>query len=185
MKNTRASLALIAVSLLLPGIAAAHEYSSVEGGVLDRDDDSDLGVRMAGSAALAPPLALFGEVVDSGNYSQISAGAMFHAPLDYNVDLNLGGSMEAVDRGRADDTGLGVRAGLRWFVPQTRGLELNPELRQVYVFNDTITSVRGNALFPVTRNFQLQGALQAGDEDRVEFGMRYSFLPGSGSQRSY
>ena len=184
MKNLRASVALIAASLLLPGIAAAHGYTYVDGGVFDRNDDSDLGIRMAGSAGLAPPLALFGEVADSGPYSQLSAGAMFHAPIGSGVDFNLGGSMEAVDYGRADDVGLGLRVGLRWLVPETRGFELNPELRQVYVFNDTITSLRANALFAVNRNFDLQGALQAGDDDRIEFGMRYSFTPYD-AQRSY
>ena len=185
MKRYSLSRTLIAAGLLLPGAALAHTYTYVDGGVVDRTDDSGLGVRMAGSAGLAPPLALFGEIVDSGNYSQLSAGAMFHAPIDPAVDFTLGGSMEAVDRGRADDVGLGARIGLRWRVAQTRGFELNPELRQVYVFNDTITSVRGNALFPMSRNFHLQGALQAGDEDRIEFGMRYSFLPRTGGQRSY
>jgi hypothetical protein len=185
MKRTRALLALLATGLL-PGLAAAHSYTYVDGGVMDRNDDADLGIRMAGSAGLTPPLALFGEVVDSGNYSQLSAGAMFHAPVNYAVDLNLGGSIENVDTGRNEDTGLGLRLGMRWMVPQARGFELNPELRQVFVFNDTVTSVRGNALFPVTPNFQLQGALQAGDEDRIEFGMRYSFLPyGSTQQPTY
>lgn len=184
MKYPRFLFAALAAGLALSGPAAAHTYSWLDGGVLDRND-SDLGVRMAGSAALTPPVALFGEVVDVDNYSQLSAGAMFHAPIDPAVDFTAGASLEVVDRGRADDTGLGLRAGLRWFVPQTRGLEINPELRHVMVFENAITSVRGNALFPVSRNFQLQGALQAGDEDRIEFGMRYTFTPTSYPQQTY
>jgi len=184
MKYALSSFAVIAASLLLPGMAAAHPYTFVDGGVLDRED-SDLGVRLAGSAGLTPPVALFGEVVDAGTYEQLSAGAMFHTPLNAALDFTVGGSLEAVDAGRADDLGLGARMGLRWFVPQSRGLELNPEIRQVYVFNDAITSVRANALFAVSRELHLQGALQAGDDDRIEFGMRYNFVPRARAQQSY
>lgn len=45
--------------------------------------------------------------------------------------------------------------------------------------------MRANALFPVTREFHLQGALQAGDDDRVEFGMRYNFMPRDSAPPSY
>lgn len=177
MKLTSRLLTCIAAGLLLPGIATAqHPYTYLDGGVLDRED-SDLGIRLGASAGLTPPVALFGEIVDADEYEQLSAGALFHTPLTSAVDFLAGGSMEAVDAGREDDVGLGVRAGVRWFVPQTRGFELNPEIRQVWVFDDAITSMRANALFPVSREFHLQGALQAGDDDRIEFGMRYNFMP--------
>ena len=186
MKLTRISFATLAASLLLPGLAAAHDYTYVDGGVLDRDGADDLGIRMAGSAGLTPPLAVFGELVDTGPFSQFSAGLMLHTSISPAVDFTAGGSMEAVDTGRRDDVGLGARFGMRWFVPETRGLELNPELRHVRVFDTSITSVRFNGLLPMTPNLHLQGALQAGDDDRIEFGMRYSFVPyGSRAQRSY
>lgn len=178
MKRTNVVAVIIgATGLLLSAAASAHDYTSIEGGVLDRDGDDDMGIRMAGSAGVWEPVALFGEVVDTGPYSQLSAGALFHAPIDYAVDFTAGGSLEMVDRGRFDDTGLGARVGLRWQVPSTRPFELNPELRHVRVFNSSITSVRANALLALTQAFHLQGALQAGDDDRIEIGMRYSFLP--------
>lgn len=181
MKRTNVVAVMIgATGLLLSAAASAHQYTWVDGGVLDRDGDDDMGIRMAGSAAVSQPVALFGEVVDTGPYSQLSAGAMFHTPLDSAVDFTMGGSLEAVDTGRRDDTGLGARIGLRWAVPATRGFELNPELRHVMVFDSSITSVRANALLALTQAFHLQGALQAGDDDRIEIGMRYSFLPYGG-----
>lgn len=184
MKLTRklqAALLFAATGLLLPGLSTASEYVFVDGGVVDRDASTGIGVRMAGSAALTSPIALFGEVVDDDTYSQLSAGALFHTRIASNVDFNAGGSLEMVDNGATDDTGLGARMGVRWLVPQARGLELGPEVRHVRVFNQDIVSVRGNALFPLTRNLLMQGAVQGGDDDRVEVGMRYNFGPRRGS----
>lgn len=165
-------VAILAAGLALP--AAAAEYGFVDGGVVDRDG-SDMGVRLAGSADLTRPVAAFAEVVDAGVYEQLSAGLLYHVPVGTGVDFNVGGSLEAVDAGNRDDTGFGARAGFRWRAPQTRGLELSPEVRHVMVFDNSITSIRASALFPVSRQFRMMGALQGGDDDRVELGMRYSF----------
>lgn len=172
MKLKPVVLAMMAAGLSLP--VAAADYRYLDGGVVDRDG-SDMGLRMAGSGELTPPLAAFGEIVDAGQYEQLSAGLMFHTPFGPGVDFNAGASLEAVDTGRNDDTGLGARAGLRWLVPESRGLELSPEVRHVMVFNDVITSVRAGALFPIAPRFHMLGALQAGDDDRIELGLRYSF----------
>lgn len=182
MKLKPVVMALMTAGLALP--AAAADYRYLDGGVVDRDG-SDTGVRMAGSGELTPPLAAFGEVVDAGQYEQLSAGLMFHTPFATGLDFNAGATLEAVDTGNRDDTGYGARAGLRWHVPQSNGLELNPEVRHVVVFNDVITSFRAGALFPVAPRFNLLGALQAGDDDRVELGMRYSFGAPSGTRSSY
>ena len=172
-----AALLLTAVGLMLPGVASAIDYRWVDGGIVDRDASNGLGARIAGSAALTTPLAAFGEIVDDDEFTQVSAGALFHAPINMNLDFNVGGSVEIVETGAEDDTGLGARMGLRWLVPESRGLELSPEVRHVMVFNTSSTSLRANALFPVSRNLLLQGELQGGDDDRVEIGMRYSFSP--------
>jgi hypothetical protein len=172
MKLKTLVLAVMAAGLAMP--VAAADYRFLDGGVVDRDG-SDMGVRLAGSADVTYPVAVFGEVIDAGVYEQLSAGLMYHAPVGTGLDFNVGGSLEAVDAGTADDTGLGVRAGLRWFVPETRGLELSPEVRHVMVFDSSITSIRAAALFPMTRQMLLQGALQGGDDDRVEVGLRYNF----------
>ena len=182
MKLKPVVLAMMAVGLALP--AAAADYRYLDGGVVDRDG-SDTGVRMAGSGELTAPLAAFGEVVDAGQYEQLSAGLMFHTPFATGLDFNAGATLEAVDTGGQDDTGYGARAGLRWQVPQSNGLELNPEVRHVVVFNDVITSFRAGALFPVAPRFNLLGALQAGDDDRVELGMRYSFGTPRNTRPSY
>jgi len=182
MKLKPVVMALMAVGLALP--AAAADYRYMDGGVVDRDG-SDMGLRMAGSGELTPPLAAFGEVIDAGQYEQLSAGLMFHTPFDTRVDFFAGASLEAVDAGNQDDTGYGARAGLRWSVPETRGLELSPEVRHLVVFNDVITSFRAGALYPVAPRFNLLGALQAGDDDRVELGMRYSFGTPSNARSSY
>lgn len=160
----------------LPAAATEGAYSFLDGGVVDRDG-SDMGVRIGGSAEVSYPVALFGEVVDAGEFEQLSVGALYHTRVGQGLDFNAGGSLEAVDAGNQDDTGLGVRAGLRWFVPDARGLELGPEVRHVMVFDSSITSIRANALFPVSPRLNLQGALQGGDDDRVEVGLRYDFGP--------
>jgi hypothetical protein len=129
---------------------------------------------------------VFGEIVDAGAYEQLSAGAMFHTPIAQGLDFNVGGSLEAIDAGNQDDTGIGGRAGLRWSVPDTRGLELSPEVRHVRIFDTSITSIRAAALFPVSRQLLMQGALQGGDDDRVELGVRYNFgAPAAGSTPTY
>ena len=173
----------LTAALLLPGTAAALDYRYVDGGFVDRDTSTGLGVRMAGSAALTPPLALFGEVVDDDQFTQVSAGALFHTPIDSQLDFNAGGSVEIIDTGAGDDTGLGARMGLRWMVPDTRGLELSPEVRHV-VFDNSITVLRANALYPLTRNLLMQGALQGGDDDRIEIGVRYTFGSTPSSRRA-
>lgn len=172
MKLKPCVFAVMAAGLALPAAAYDGAYSFLDGGVLDRDG-SDMGVRLAGSADVSYPVAVFGEVVDAGAYEQLSAGALYHTPVSPDVDFNVGGSLEAVNAGNQDDTGLGVRAGLRWRVAQTRGLELSPEVRHVMVFDSSITSIRASALFPVAARLRLLGALQGGDDDRVEFGLRY------------
>ncbi len=169
---------ICAASLLLPAAAAAHNYNYVDGGFLARDagPDDDAGIHLSGSADIERPVALFGEYTDTGEFSHLSAGAMFHAPLTHVLDFTVGGSLESVDQGRRDDVGFGLRGGLRWQVLPSR-LELNPEMRHLRVFDDTRTSLRGNALYRVVPRLDLQGAVQAGDDDLVELGLRYNFGP--------
>lgn len=99
----------LTAALLLPGTAAALDYRYLDGGFVDRDTSTGLGVRMAGSAALAPPLALFGEVADDDQFTQVSAGALFHTTIGTQLQLDhLGARQRAVpdyaqpaDAGRA------------------------------------------------------------------------------------
>lgn len=177
--------ALGALCLLLPAVAAAHDYSYVEGGFVNHDrgrrtPGDDNGFRLAGSLDIGvAPLALIGEYVDTGDFSQLTAGLIFHTPLSKVLDLNAGASLERVDTGRDDDFGLGLRGGVRWLVlpsPRTfERLEATAELRQLFVFSDTSTSLRAGALYRIADNLDAQGAVQAGDDDRVEVGVRYYF----------
>jgi hypothetical protein len=179
MNNKLNKVALIlAAPLLFPTLAAAHNYTYVEGGFIDRDTglDRDAGFRIAGSANVASPIALFGEYADTGDFSQLSAGALFHTPLNSVLDLVAGGSIEHADTGSRDDTGFGIRGGVRWQLIAAR-LELNPEIRHVDVLDDSGTSVRLAALYRVARRLDVQGAVQGGDDDRFELGLRYNFGP--------
>lgn len=162
----------------LPLAAAAHNYTYLEGGFLHRDfgDEDDSGFRIAGSADVAPPFALFGEYGDTGPLEQFSAGGLFHMPINNALDFTAGASVEHADAGPVDDTGYGLRAGLRWQFAGTR-LEVDPELRYVDVFGDDGTSLRVAGLFAVAQNVDLQGAVQGGDDDRFELGLRYNFGP--------
>lgn len=170
---------ILAMSLLLPISALAHGYAWLDGGLVDANSPqqrNDLGVRLSGSAELTPPVALFGEIVDVGSYTHLTAGAMYHTRIDSRLDFHAGGALELVDTEREDDTGLGLYAGLRWQVP-TGGvrLELSPELRHLYVLDRPSTSLRNNLLLRIAPRLDLQGALQVGDEDRIELGARYTF----------
>lgn len=180
--------ALSVIVLLLPAIASAFEYSHVEGGFVSHDrgprtagDDS--GFRLAGSLDLMrAPLALIGEYLDTGDFSQLSAGLIFHTPLNRVMDLNAGVTLEHVDTGRDDDLGMGLRGGVRWLIlPGPRNferLEAGAELRQLFVFSDSSTSLRASALYRIADQLDAQAAVQAGDDDRVEVGLRYNFNSG-------
>jgi len=169
--------AFAAAALLLPLSAVAHNYTFVEGGYLNRDygNNDDSGFRIAGSGSIADNFALIGEYSDVGDLDQITAGALFHTPLSNVIDLNLGATFENIDAGPVDDSGYGLRAGLRWQVMPR--LEMNPEVRYTDVFDSTDTSVRLTGLFAFTPALDFQAALQGGDDDRVEVGMRYNFGP--------
>lgn len=164
-----------------PALAQAYDYNYLEGGYLNRDQPGDdSGLRVQGSFDIASPIAVFAEYADVDHYDQLSIGALYHTPLDRTLDLVLGASFETYDDGHDDDSGFGLRGGLRWTLPQTR-LELNPELRYVDYGHDDGLSLRLGALYPLTPALALQGGVQAGDDDRFDIGVRYSFGP----QRAY
>ncbi len=162
-------------ALALPGAALAMDYSYVEGGFIARDNGlaDDSGLRIAGSGAVHPQVALIGEFTDTGDFEQFSGGAVYHAPLARGLDWLAGATLEHADAGRADDTGYGLRAGLRWQF--AKAFELAPELRYVDLFDSGDTSLRIAGLFRVAPRLDLQAALQGGDDDRFEAGVRYSF----------
>lgn len=169
-------LALLGMLLSVP--ALSHNYTFLDGAVMSRDDgrEDDAGLRIAGTGDLVPHLAAIGQVVSTGEFDQLSAGAMFHTPISTAMDVTLGGTLEFVDDGRRDDTGLGARAGVRWQAIPAR-FELNPEILHVNVFDDIQSSLRVAGLYYLDRRLDLHGALQGGDEDRFEMGLRYNFGP--------
>ncbi|MBX6420018.1 MAG: hypothetical protein IRZ06_03290 [Nevskia sp.] len=168
--------AALAVCVLFPALAAAADYTYLEGGFIDRHDygTDGGGVRVAGSFGLPlMPLAVFGEYDSTDNLDQFDVGALFHAPLLPVLDLFGGASLEHADVHDHSDTGIGARAGVRWRVlPQ---LELAPELRYVDLYHDGQTSVRLNALYRIAPRLDLQAAVQGGDERRFEAGLRFNF----------
>lgn len=157
-------------------VAQAHDYTYVEGGLLQRHDrqQDDLGARIAGSVTLIPQLALIGEVSSADDYDQFSAGAVFHQPINSTIDWVVGGTVEHVDTGRVDDTGLGARGGLRIWLDEDR-LELLPEVRVTRLFGRTDVSGRAGAAYEIAPKLDVIGAGQLGDEDRLEAGLRYRF----------
>lgn len=169
----------LAALLLVPALASAHSYNYLEGGYLHRDQPGDdSGFRVNGSFDVLSPIAVFAEYDDVDDFSQLSVGGLWHTPLNNAIDLNLGASLEHFDYEHGgDDTGFGLRGGVRWMIPNTR-LELDPEIRYVDVDEpDDGTSVRLGALFRLSKALDLQGAIQGGDDDRYEVGLRYTFGP--------
>lgn len=176
MKRISTRITLVLAALALPLAAQAHDYTYLEGGLvsIDQGREDETGLRIGGSVSIAPQFALIGEVADAGDLSLLSAGGLFHTNLQRNLDLVAGLTLEHVDAGRVDDTGFGLRGGLRWLLADT-ALELNPELRLVEIFDDSSVSARLGALYGLTPKLSLQGAVQGGDDDRFEFGLRYDF----------
>lgn len=172
-------LPCILLTCLLAGPTAtlAHNYNYVEGGYLRMDDnggkDED-GGRLGASGDFMPNFALFGEYADTGPFERATVGVLYHRPLDQRVDLNLGLSVEQEEIGSRDDTGFGARAGLRWQLADN-GFELNPELRYVDVSGDGRTSARLSALMPLGEKLGIVAAVQGGDDDLAELGLRYDF----------
>lgn len=177
-KITAILTSTLALGLAAPvALAASPSYTWLEGGYVELDGDGnrdDSGLRIAGSAPIANRLAIIGELADTGDYQQLSAGVLFHTPLSRVVDLNLGATFESIEVGNADDTGIGLRAGVHWTVAGLP-LQLIPEVRHLDVFDETSTSLRFGGLFGVTPRLAVQAALQSGDDDRFEVGVRYSF----------
>lgn len=170
--------AAAAALMLVPALVQAHNYNYVEGGWVHRDQRGDEdGIRLLGSFDVARPVAIFAEYATVEDFDQLSAGALFHTPINNDFDLVLGASIEDVNYSDGGgDTGFGLRGGVRWVIPQTR-LELNPELRYVDIDPEELVSVRVNALYQLNNAFDIQGAVQGGDDDRFELGVRYNFGP--------
>lgn len=174
LKRLHRYLLPLAALSLLPTVASAFDYSYLEGGYLHRDNDQvdESGFRLAGSVNVLPNVAVIAGYGDTGNYDRINAGALFHTPLNSTLDLVAGATLEHANSHHDDDTGIGLRGGVRWqLLPD---LELNPELRYVDVFGG-MTSARVGALYRINPALFVQGAVQAGDEDQVEVGLRYAF----------
>ncbi|SER08022.1 hypothetical protein SAMN04488038_11576 [Solimonas aquatica] len=166
---------IAAAAVAVPALASAYDYSYVEGGYLNRDQPGDeSGVRVAGSFDIAKPVALFAEYDSVDYFDQFSIGGLYHQPFQRGMDLVLGVSLEHVEYDHNSDTGIGLRAGVRWTLPQTK-LELNPELRYVSAGDEDGLSLRVGALFPITPKLKLQGGVQFGDDDRFDLGLRYEF----------
>ncbi len=178
MKPTQLRIVLAAVAALsiVPMTASAFDYNFVEGGYLHRDNDfsDDGGFRIGGSFDVAPNLAVIGEYGNTNSFDQLTAGALFHTPINNVLDFNAGATLEHFTGGGDRATGFGLRGGVRWnLVPGQ--WELNPEVRYVHVEGENMTSARLGALYHINRQFDIQAAVQGGDEDRFEAGVRYNF----------
>ncbi len=179
-KFRHARIAALAAATLSPAlfsaVAAASDYTYIEGGFIDRHDyDRDgAGGRVAGSFDLPVlPLAIIAEYSGTKDLDQEDVGAVFHMPLVPTLGFFGGATLEHGDRNGDTDTGVGFRGGVRWkTIPR---LELSPELRFVHLFHTDQTSVRGVALYNLAPHFDLQGAIQGGDDRRYEVGLRYVF----------
>ena len=166
-------ITIIGMSFLAwPMAGLAHSYSYIEGGYAEHEDEG--GLRLGASLSLSHQFAAFGEVFDAGDIEELSAGVLLHRPLDSRVDWLLGLSLESIEIGRRDDTGLGLRAGLRWQLPHPL-VELRPEIRHQEVFDQGLTSLRLAGLVSLARQLKLQIAVQGGDHDHLEAGIRYDF----------
>jgi hypothetical protein len=171
-----AALSTLSAAGLFPLAAGAADYTYLEGGFIDRHDygRSGAGGRVAGAFDLHTlPLAVIAEFTGTDKLDQVDAGVIYHVPINRMFDFFAGATLEHADRDGDTDTGVGGRAGVRWQL--NNSFELAPEFRYVHLFHEDEASVRLNALLNVASHLDLQGAIQGGDEQRYEVGVRYNF----------
>lgn len=161
-------------TLSLP--VTAHDYSFAEAGYVsvDRGRSDDSGLRVAGSLPVTASVNAFAEFLDTGSFSQAEIGAQWHQRIAQRLDLTASLSIANVDTGPDDDSGIGLRAGLRWQSPNGQ-FEVNPEIRSLAVFDDRVTTLRLSGLAALSPDFHAVGTLQGGDDDRIELGLRAGF----------
>jgi hypothetical protein len=168
--------------LLFPAAAAAYDYSYLEAGFFQHEDTDDtdhvnnrgntlLGYRTAMVIGMPTwPLAYFTEYGNTDVLEQFSVGLLYAQPVAPWLDVTGGASVEFEDM--TDEQGYGLRAGLRWS-PLGPQLEVNPEVRHEELFRAS-TSVRLTMVLQVARRVYVEGAAQAGDEERYVLGLRYA-----------
>jgi len=176
MLTTRCAAAVLAAAAAAPGAAfAGASYNYLEGGFLFRDTygNDDAGGRVAGMFNVTSPVAIYGEFSSNDDFDQLSAGAIFHQPINGELDWFAGGGLEYVDVGPFDDLGFGLRGGVRW--TPLKAFEVTPEIRYFNVEDEGVLSFRVGGTYAFSPPFALTGALQGGDDDRVEIGLRWNF----------
>lgn len=178
MKLAHIRMALTAATALtlLPMAASAFSYNYIEGGYLHRDNDfsDEGGFRLGGSFDIAPQIGVFGEYANVNSYDQITAGMQFHTAINEVLDFTAGASAEHFTGSGDSNTGFGLRSGVRWSVVPGQW-EVNPEVRYVRVDGVDLTSARVGGLYHINKKFAINAALQGGDDDRIEAGLRYNF----------
>lgn len=175
-KSSLRRLPAVAALVLLPVLASAGDFNHVEGGFIQRDNygRNDAGFRVGGMFDVVPSVAVYGEYTDNDETNQLSAGGLFHAPINGELDWFAGGGLEYLDVGPFDDLGFGLRAGLRY--TPTSIIELTPEVRYYDAGGgDGQTSVRLSGAYTIAPQFALVAAVQGGDDNRLEAGLRYRF----------
>ncbi len=174
-KSSIRRLTALAALALLPGVVSAADYNYLEGGFIQRDTygRSDAGVRVAGMLGIHPNVAAYSEFSNNDELNQFSAGAVFHTPINTEFDLFAGGGLEYVDIGQADDLGYGLRGGLRY--TPSKIIELTPEVRYFNAVGDGRVALRLSGAYYIAPRFALVAAVQGGDDDRFEAGIRYRF----------
>ncbi|WP_348673261.1 hypothetical protein [uncultured Abyssibacter sp.] len=166
------------VALGCSATALAHNYTYIDALYLNTDpdvgDDYD-GFGIGGAAAISPDLHLFGQISDQDELERLTAGLALNHNLQPGLDLVAGASFESIEIGNSDDTGIGLRADLRWLVPNSR-FELSPGLRYVDLYDDGDTALRLAGLYGITPRVKLQAAMEfADDADTVSAGARFEF----------
>jgi len=178
MKPTHLRVALVAAAAMsfMPFVASAFDYNYVEGGYMHRDNDlsDEGGFRLAGAFDIAPNIGVFGEYGNVSSYDQFTAGLQFHTAIQNALDFTAGASVEHFTGSGDSNTGFGLRAGLRWDIVPGQW-ELNPEVRYIRIDGENLTSARLGGMYHINKNFAINAALQGGDDDRLEAGLRYSF----------
>lgn len=177
--NTKKIAKLVGIAALgCSASALAHNYTYIDALYLNTDPDTGEdfdGFGIGGAAAVSPDLHLFGQISDQDELERLTAGLALNHNLQPGLDLVAGASFESIEIGNSDDTGIGLRADLRWLVPDTR-LELAPGLRYVDLYDDGDTALRLAGRFAISPKVKLQAAMEfADDADTVSAGARFEF----------
>jgi hypothetical protein len=187
MQTRNLGLALALATLSVPALASdGPSYSYADLGYVDSDIGiSGDGFQLRGSYAVNDAFFLFGQYSDTSydNFFDLGVGELrlgfgWHTPMSDRADFVAALNFERVDIdtsvGSADDTGFGLKLGVRGKLSDA--LEVNTHVRHANYgqgASDTLFGIGG--AFALNDRFSVVLEIEQGDSDTLMLGARWGF----------